>query len=198
MRTPTPKHPPAVRPGITFPRLAAAAGAILLFGAGVAAGIAYVTADRGPAARHEAIAVPAVEAAPPVAWQRIAPPPSTTSAPSASPAQAAPSAHDGRPAESPLVTRVTAEAKEQLEAQRPAIVSECWPSGGLPRGAKNAKVTLHVTFDAQGREIARGLVEDRRAPAGAFGQCLRKLPGTRLSLSPTGQRVAVAIPMTYP
>ena len=102
------------------------------------------------------------------------------------------------PAKPDLAAQVSLEARANFEEHRHRIVSECWPAAGLPRGAKVAKVTMNVTFDANGREIARGISEDRRAPAGQFARCMRTLPTSRLSVSPPGQTVAVSIPLAYP
>lgn len=188
MRTPASK-PPAPRDRVTRPPVLALVGAILAFTLAVVAGIAYVTRDSGPRARHEPAALAPTAAAKPIVWQQPAPA-AVPAMPALSPAM---------PAAPPdAVKKATEEATAQLEAYRSSIVSECWPSGGLPGGAKSAKVTLHVTFDAQGREIARGISEDRRAPSGAFGTCLRKLSGTTLSLPPPGRTVAVSIPVSYP
>jgi hypothetical protein len=61
---------------------------------------------------------------------------------------------------------------------------------------KEAKVTLNVTFDASGREIARGVSTDRRTPA-EFTACLRTIP-TPVDVAPPGSTVAVAVPLSYP
>jgi hypothetical protein len=97
-----------------------------------------------------------------------------------------------------LLTRVREEAKAQLETYRNEVVSQCWPAKGLPKGARTATLTVNVTFDAQGHEIARGISEDRRAPAGEFGRCVRNLNGITLGISPPGSNVAVSIPVSYP
>jgi len=53
-------------------------------------------------------------------------------------------------------------------------------------------------FDAQGREIGRGIGSDRAAPSGEFGKCLRKLEGTTFSIPPPGMQVSVSVPVTFP
>jgi hypothetical protein len=121
------------------------------------------------------------EQAPPVS----APPPERPAPPAA-------------PVTPELAQRVKAETVAQLELLRPEIVALCWPSGGLSRGRTSATVTFNITFDAQGREIARGITEDRRAPAGEFARCLRELPGMGLTIAAPGTNVGVAIPVSYP
>jgi hypothetical protein len=93
---------------------------------------------------------------------------------------------------------VADDARAGIERLREQVVSRCWPRDGLPGGRRQATVTYHVTFDPSGREIARGLLEDRRAPAGEFGRCLRRLAGAPLSVSPPGTFVTLKLPVTYP
>ena len=124
------------------------------------------------------------------------------------PAQAVPAPAPTRarshatPARSPVtpsaVERVTGEARRQLESYKDLILSRCWPTAGLPGGRSSARLTLNVTFDAGGREIARGIVEDPRARAGPFARCLQSLPGTTLSVSAPGATVAIAMLLSYP
>jgi hypothetical protein len=94
-----------------------------------------------------------------------------------------------------LVARVLSDATVQLENQRPQILARCSPAGGLNGGAQ---LTFNVTFDAQGREIARGISENRRARSGAFAKCLRDIDGMRLSIPPPGTNVAVSVPVSFP
>lgn len=93
-----------------------------------------------------------------------------------------------------LLNRVTSDASAQIETYRPQFVSRCTPPGGLGEGAQ---VTFHVTFDAQGREIARGISENRRNRAGAFAKCMRELGGIEFSVPPPGTNVAVSVPMSF-
>jgi hypothetical protein len=94
--------------------------------------------------------------------------------------------------------RVHEDASSELERTREHVVARCWPRDGLPGGRRRTTVTYDVTFDPAGREIARGVLEDRRAPAGEFGRCLRRLEGTSLSVEPPGTFVTLRLPVTYP
>jgi hypothetical protein len=94
------------------------------------------------------------------------------------------------------VARVAGEARARIEALRGYIDASCWT--GRAEERKTAKLTFNLTFDAQGREIARGISEDRMAPAQAFGSCLRKLQGTTLAIAPPGANVGVSIPVMFP
>jgi len=104
------------------------------------------------------------------------------------------------PPQSPqeLVTRVTQEVEAQLLAQRPELTAQCFPSSGLPGGRSSAQLTFNVMFDARGREIARGISEDRKAPAGALATCLRRLPLGSLKIQPPGSSVGVKVSMVFP
>ena len=97
-----------------------------------------------------------------------------------------------------LVDRVTQETKARIEELRAHIVSRCWPGGASGGGPSSTQITLDVTFDAQGHEIARGISEDRRSPAPEFVRCLRNLEGTVLSVAPPGANVGVNVPVTFP
>jgi hypothetical protein len=94
--------------------------------------------------------------------------------------------------------RVHDDAYSEIERTREHVVARCWPRDGLPGGRRQTTVTYNVTFDPAGREIARGVLEDRRAPAGEFGRCLRRLEGTSLSVEPPGTFVTLRLPVTYP
>ena len=172
-------------------------GAIVaVFALGVAFMLGRWSADAPPSApaRLEApVAQP-----PPAAWPS---PPSAVQAPAAAPS-APPAPAPAVPAPAPSGTevreRARLEATERIEDLRPLIVRTCWPAGGTEKGRTSSKVTFNLTFDGSGREIARGIVEDRRAPAGSFGRCLRELRGAELSITPTGSNVSVSIQATFP
>jgi hypothetical protein len=93
---------------------------------------------------------------------------------------------------------VTEETKAKFETLRAHIVSRCWRSGGFRGGPSSTNLTFSVAFDAQGHEIARGITEDRSAPAAEFVGCLRGLEGTTLSIAPPGANVGVTVQMTFP
>jgi hypothetical protein len=96
-----------------------------------------------------------------------------------------------------LVARVAEQARERLEGLRPLLVRRCWPEGG-PRSRAASTVVVNLTFDASGREIARGISESRRAPAGEAGACLRKLRDAPIAIAPPGATVGVSVPLTLP
>jgi len=97
-----------------------------------------------------------------------------------------------------LVETVRSEAAVRFELHREAIVAACWPAGGLRNGRTSARIRMNVTFDRDGREIARGIQEDRRASSSEFTHCLRSLRGTRLAVAPPGTNVGVTFPVNFP
>jgi hypothetical protein len=97
-----------------------------------------------------------------------------------------------------LQSRATDEVNAQLETLRPYIASHCLPSAGVEGGKASATVTVSSTFDARGREIARGIGEDRRSPAAELASCMRSLEGIALSISPPGSNVGISVPVTFP
>jgi hypothetical protein len=196
-----------------------AGGAIAL---GLAFGVGRYTAEGTPSAPRAAVRAepgPGREEAPapryaapatqPSAWTQAgqpAPAPPAAGGPSALPQ---PAANPVAPAAAARSTyRVPlppgqlevhkAEVVTHVEEQRKRVVQTCWPREGLPKGRRSTTVTYNVTFDPEGREVGRGIVQDRRAPAGKFGKCLGQLQGMPFSISPPGTYVTLRIPVSYP
>lgn len=90
------------------------------------------------------------------------------------------------------------ETKQQLEALRSDLLQKCWPSGGLPKGRTSARLTFSVAYDAHGREVARGVSEDRRAPTGELKRCISRQPLGTLRISPPGANVSVKVALNLP
>jgi hypothetical protein len=169
---------------------------------GIAFGAGRLTSAPAPArARPEPVQAQARAYEPPApprtAW-------SLPSAPAGDPQLAATLAAPAAPAPSSRASippaqmaQYRAEVVSHVEEQRQRLVSTCWPKEGLPRGSRSTTVTYNVTFNPQGREVGRGIVQDRRAPAGKFGTCLQ-LQGKPFSISPPGTYVSLRIPVTYP
>ena len=175
---------------------AALAGAILLFGLVLAYAVGRFTAP-GPAAPIVELPPVRLETPPPPELPRL-PPPRPPAAQPSPVAAAAPQSPPDPVAE--VVAQVTQQAKVELENLRPRLMSSCWPSGGLGAGQRSATLTFHMTFDAQGHEIARGISESRRAvrASAEFAKCVRILDGTLLSIPPPGRTVAISIPVSFP
>lgn len=116
--------------------------------------------------------------------------------PAAAPAALAAAPHltpQGRPSAA-LVARVTDDARRALEEDRTGLLARCVPSGGRA----GAKLTFNVTFDASGREIARGISEDRSARAPEVASCLRRLPLGSLRVAAPGTSVGVRVALNLP
>jgi len=114
--------------------------------------------------------------------------PSATAAPDRTP----------RAAAAELLARASEETLEQLEVSRQALVNQCWPARGLPGGRSSARLTFNVVYDATGREVGRGISEDRRAPAGELARCLRRIPAGSLRISPIGTSLGVKVALNLP
>jgi hypothetical protein len=94
--------------------------------------------------------------------------------------------------------RAAVETRQQLEAAKRDLVDRCWPAKGLPGGRTSARVTFSVAYDAYGREVGRGISDDRRAPSGELGRCLSRLPLGSLRVSPPGSSVGVKVALNLP
>lgn len=146
-----------------------------------------------PPAGVEAAAAP--ERAPSPAWSAPAAAPAAVAAPPAiAPAIPALLTAQGRPTPA-LVTRVTEEATRSLEAARAGLAARCPPDRAR---TTPGRFTFNVVFDASGREIARGIAEDRRARAPEVAACLRALPLGALQVSPPGASVGVRVALSLP
>jgi hypothetical protein len=88
---------------------------------------------------------------------------------------------------------VASAAKAQLELHRTMLMNKCWgqADGGVWR------VTFNFTFDGAGRQLARGLAEDRASTRHDVTGCVNEaLPEIRVS--PPGATVAVQVPWSLP
>jgi hypothetical protein len=196
---------PHARPG--SPRPASRPGALLASAAAVAALLAFAgglwvselladpagagSARRLAPAPDGGLAPAHPEPAPNLSALEVpgGPAPAPASLPGAPPPAAAPV----RPAPE-VVARVAEEATLALEAVRAGLAERCPPAAG----AAPARLTFNVAFDASGREVARGVVEDRRARAPEVARCLRELPLGALRVSPPGGTVGVRVAMSFP
>jgi len=192
--------PRAARLTVTSIAVAASLGALAVFASG------QVAADRlaapaGAAAPRRTHAPPAEPAGPGAASAAgVEGPRSLAGAGDTLPAPAAPTgapARPGRPTPA-LVAQVTEAARLGLEAARADLVARCLPAGRAGPGAPPVPFTFHVTFDAGGREIARGIGEDRRARAPEVAGCLRRLPLGTLRVDPPGTSVGVRVALSLP
>lgn len=190
LRAPAPAKAPRRRTQLLVSAIAVAA-TLIAFAVGRWAGDRQVT-DRPPSADHPSPAAPDGAAA--GSWTPGAAVPSP--APSVAPAPAAAPSEERR-ARAGAAARAAEELSRNLEAARAGFAERCVPearrAGGPP-----ARVTFNITFDASGREIARGISDDRRAPAPEVARCLRKLPMGALRVSAPGANVGVRVAMTLP
>lgn len=199
MTRPAPRGPvpasaplPRARRGPVLGVIAAAA-ALLAFAVGRWGGDRQV-ADRPP--RADADVPASAEGGAPSRFTAAAPgqaaiPPAPWGAPDPAAPPPAP------PARGEVLARATEELARTLETARPGLAERCVPPERRASG-RSARVTFNVTFDATGREIARGISDDRRAPAPEVARCLRRLPLGALRVPAPGANVGVRVAMTLP
>jgi hypothetical protein len=189
---PSPRPRPRRRSRAAFAVLAGLAGAAAIFAVG-----RWTAEDASPPDTRRASPTPAARVASRAAW--AAPPPAAAPAAAIAAAESPAAAAERRPqTKAEVVTRAAADTRYELEKLRADMLSRCWPAAGLTNGQETVRLTFHVAFDAQGREIARGISEDRRAPAGPLARCLRALPAGTLKIPPPGTRLGVKVPIVFP
>ncbi|CAN95462.1 hypothetical protein predicted by Glimmer/Critica [Sorangium cellulosum So ce56] len=108
-------------------------------------------------------------------------------------AAAAPSAGPGVPRD-----EVATQAARALEAHRPALIERCYkPAVAAQPAPREVKYVFNLTFDAQGRQLARGIIEDREASRPEVTACLvDALPP--VAVAPPGANVRVDVPFSLP
>lgn len=103
-------------------------------------------------------------------------------------------------APAPSVPRdeVAMQAARALEAHRPALIERCYKPAVAARPApRGVKYVFNLTFDAQGRQLARGIIEDREASSPAVTACVAAaLPA--VAVAPPGANVRVDVPFSLP
>ncbi|WP_437284877.1 hypothetical protein [Sorangium sp. So ce406] len=121
----------------------------------------------------------------------------------AGPAASAPPAQRAgatAPPRAPSVPRdeIARQAARALDAHRPAIVARCYePAIAAQPEPRAVKYVFNITFDAQGRQIARGLIEDRETARPEVTACLvGALPP--VEIAPPGANVRVDVPFSLP
>jgi len=88
---------------------------------------------------------------------------------------------------------LASQVKAQLQAARPELAEACWPAGT----PGSATYQLDLTFAADGAQIARGILGDRRVRAPGVEQCAQqKLPP--LHVAPPGATVHLEVPLELP
>ncbi len=94
--------------------------------------------------------------------------------------------------------KATADATKALEALRPQILKTCWvPAMKANAQPAAAKYVFSLSFDPSGKELARGINEDRSASRPDVAQCMRQMP-IGLVIAPPGVAVSVDAPLNLP
>jgi hypothetical protein len=162
--------------------------AILIAGALMAGGLFFGLRGSRPA-----------EPAAPLQSTALATNPAAPPAPTALPSHALPTPQLGPPSSAPPAPTastkpevVAADARKEIEKQRAALVKACFEPG-----AKKVKITLNFTFGADGKQITRGVSEDRETGREGGGRCVSdKLEP--ITVPPPGANTYVEIPWELP
>lgn len=151
-----------------------------------------------PRATSVAPVIPAPQAAPAIPAPQA--PPAALAPQAAPPAGVAPPGLGlgPPPVSTDLKKRVTDGARKALEAKRADYIKTCWePSFKKNPSPPSAKYIFNMSFDPQGREIARGVSDVRGMERPDTGQCLRMQP-MGLEVPAPGAYVGVEIEVTIP
>jgi len=88
-----------------------------------------------------------------------------------------------------------ANAEAALSKLKPELLKACWR--GAPEQPERAHFIFQSTFDATGKEIARGISDVRGLEAPKVGACLRRQP-LELRIAPPGRRVRFDVTLELP
>lgn len=128
-------------------------------------------------------------------------PPAPIPAPVALPAQAPapPPRIEVAPAPKPVDRSVVAkQVSVELEKQKKTIVDKCLaPSLATKPEPKNVKYMLNFSFDPSGKQLSRGIAEDRATSRPDVTQCVTSTL-TTIVVEPPGQSVFVEVPFDLP
>jgi hypothetical protein len=104
------------------------------------------------------------------------------------------------PAPSPGASRevVAQQAGKALDAQRAILVKRCWePAVAKTPEPKTIRYVLNLSFDAAGRQIGRGIIEDRETARIDVTRCVgENLPP--LEVPAPGAVISVEVPFSLP
>lgn len=104
------------------------------------------------------------------------------------------------PPPAPPVSRdaVAAAVAKALDAMRADLLAKCWePHVRAHPGAKPFKIRVNVSLGPDGKQVARGISEDRRNDRSNVGMCLtQSMPA--IEIAPPGGPVFVEVPFSLP
>lgn len=94
---------------------------------------------------------------------------------------------------------IVAAATKELERHRAEVVKKCVkPALEKQPEPKHIKLSINITFDAQGQQIMRGALEDRETMREGVSMCAMGLvPPLKLPMAP-GASVGIEIPWVLP
>lgn len=93
---------------------------------------------------------------------------------------------------------IDSDVAQAIEKLKQRTVKECWlPLKGQPGLPAKVKFVYSGSFDPTGKEVARGISEDREANAPKVSACLRSF-SMELTIPAPGQYVNVNVPFEVP
>lgn len=94
--------------------------------------------------------------------------------------------------------RVARDATAAIEKHRAHLKKTCWEESAKKSPAPaQSKFVWNITFDAQGKQLARGITEEREGMREGLGACVSQaLPS--LEVQPPGTTVQVDVSFTLP
>jgi hypothetical protein len=163
-----------------------------------AAAIGYVAGARGSAEPSVASSPPpATPAAPPIALPMPEPLPGRGAVAPPIPLPRVPQPTPLPRVAPEIVARVEREAAMEIDRIKPILAARCWETSPPQERPQGVTYAINVSFDPQGREIARGVEEERGSPP-ALGHCLRQVLDAEMRVSPPDAPVATVVAVTFP
>jgi hypothetical protein len=98
----------------------------------------------------------------------------------------------------PSKEAVAAEVAKGLDSYRKELLDRCWkPAVAKQPDPPTLELGFNFTFDADGRQMGRGVREDRKTARPEIRECIDDVV-KQLTISPPGTSVAVEVPFTLP
>ena len=145
-----------------------------------------------------AVPEPALPEPAPVVAARPAVAPAATAPRVVAPVPLAPAPEPALPPSPPdVVQKAQEQVVAALEHERPSLLSSCWKPAG-PGESGTARLTFSIALDASGREIARGVSEDRDAYRPGVADCVRRLTAAPFQVEAPGRPVSLEVSFSLP
>lgn len=116
----------------------------------------------------------------------------------AAPAPSSPSSAPAAASATASRSKIEGELARAIAAQKKHLVEKCWaPSAKESPEPARAKYTVVITFDGQGKQITRSILESRSTPRAGIIQCMQR-EMTTVTVSAPGATTEVESPLELP